>query len=81
MNDLSNLSLHSSYLDIDGVQIGDGADLKITHQSSSLLSSNSTSFTLSNVLCVPDMIHNILSVSKFCTSNNVSVEFYHLLFL
>ena len=59
--------------------ISNGTGLHITHTSfttlSSLSSHSSQPFTLSNVLCVPSMIKNLVFVSKFCQSNHVSVEF------
>lgn len=76
-NDLNNLSLHSEYPGNDGVMIGDGKDLRITHTGSTSMSSSTTHFHLSNVLCVPSMHRNFLYVSKFCQSNDVSVEFSH----
>ncbi|KAL6328776.1 hypothetical protein AAG906_003793 [Vitis piasezkii] len=36
---------------------------------------SSHSFTLSNVLCVPTMKRNLISISQFCKSNNTSIEF------
>ena len=33
-------------------------------------------FTLTNVLCVPSIHQNLISVSKFCCSKNTSIEFF-----
>jgi len=60
--------------------IGDGTGLPITHTGSSHLSSPTSSFTLSNVLCVPTMNRNLISVYQFCVTNNVSVKFLPSLF-
>ena len=75
--DLQNLASHSKYDDIDEITVGNGNNLNITHTSSTHLSSSSKSFLLSNVLCVPSMQRNLLSVSQFCTTNNASIEFFH----
>lgn len=76
-NDLNNLSLHSEYRENNGVMIGDGKDLHITHTGSTSMSSSSANFHHSNVLCVLSMHQNLLYVSKLCQSNDVLVEFSH----
>ena len=73
--DLSNLFLHTSYTGFDDIMIGDGSSLPITHTSSTSFTTHNTSFKLDNVLCVPSMRKNLISISQFCTSNNVSIEF------
>lgn len=73
--DLNNLSLHSPYNGIDDVMIGDGTGLSITHTGSTTLSFPQSTFTLSDVLCVPTMKKNLLSISQFCITNNASIEF------
>ena len=55
--------------------IGDGTSLPITHTSSTSLLTPTTTFTLNNVLCVPNMKQNLISISQFFTTNNASVEF------
>lgn len=73
--DLSNLSLHSPYTGHDDIMIGDGSNLPITHTGSTSLKTPQNNFTLTNVLCVPSMKKNLISISQFCHSNNVSIEF------
>ncbi|KAH9662761.1 retrovirus-related pol polyprotein from transposon RE2 [Citrus sinensis] len=73
--DLHNLSLHYEHPVSESVHIGDGTGLPITHSGSTTLPSSSQSFSLNNVLCVPSMKKNLISVSQFCSHNNVSVEF------
>ena len=53
--DLNNLSLHSPYNGIDDVMIGNGTGLSITHTGSTTLSSQQSTFTLFDLLCVPTM--------------------------
>lgn len=55
--------------------IGDGSGLPISHTGSALLPTPSHSFTLSDVLYVPTMKRNLISISQFCKSNNTSIEF------
>ena len=80
-SDLHNLSLHSPYDGSDGIMIGDGSGLPITHSGSLHLPNQNSSFLLSNVLCVPNMKQNLISVSKFCVTNNVAVEFLPFSFI
>ena len=72
---LSNLSMHSEYDGTDEIAVGNGNTLSITHTGSTKLSTSSKSFLLQDVLCVPQMKRNLLSVSKLCKSNNTSIEF------
>lgn len=73
--DLQNLAHHLPYIGTDNVMIGDGKSLRITHLGSSALQSSTHSFKLQNILCVPDIKHNLLFIYQFCVDNNVSVEF------
>ena len=73
-SDLSNLSLHTSYQGGDDVMIGNGTGLPITHTGSIKLPSSSRSLTLNNVMCVPSMKKNLISVNKLCKTNNVMVQ-------
>lgn len=79
--DLSNLSLHAPYTSADDIMIGDGSGLSITHTGSTSLKTPHTTLTLNNVLCVPSMKKNLISISQFCTSNNVLIEFLPSSFL
>ena len=74
---MSYLSLHLPYDGPDDVYIGDGSGLKITHTGSI---SFPPSFSLSNVLCVPSIKRNLVSISKFYC-NNTYIEFFPSYFL
>jgi histone deacetylase 1/2 len=75
-NDLTNLNLrHDDYDGTEHIQVGNGAGLRITKTSSSILSSSSKSFVLQKQLLVPDITKNLLSVHQFCKDNNVYFEF------
>ena len=80
-SDLNNLSLHAPYQGSDNIMIGDGTGLPITHTGSTSLPTSNTHFSLTNVLCVPSIIKNLISISKFCISNNASIEFLPYTFL
>ena len=80
-SDLNNLSLHAPYQGSDNIMIGDDTGLPITHTGSTSLPTSNTHFSLTNVLCVPSIIKNLISISKFCISNNASIEFLPYTFL
>lgn len=73
--DLQNLALHAPYDGTDELIIGDGTGLNISHTGSLTLSHYSSSLKLHNVLCVPSISRNIISISKFCADNNAVIEF------
>ncbi|XP_073131625.1 uncharacterized protein [Henckelia pumila] len=73
--DLSNLSLHTLYVGFDGVIVGDGNGLPITHTSCLLPPSSSPTLLFSHALCVPSINKNLLSVSQICKTNDVIVDF------
>jgi hypothetical protein len=74
-SDLSNPSLHTPYTGSNDIMIGDGSGIPITHTSSTSLPKHShNSFQLNNVLCIPEMKKNLISISQFFHTNNVSIE-------
>lgn len=74
--DLENLSLHTPYDGTDDIVIRDGTGLHISHTGFTSLPSPSRSFHLQNVLCVPNMTRNLISIAKFCSTNHASIEFF-----
>ena len=72
---LTNLSHHQPYEGSDDILLGDDSGLS-THTGSSKLPTASKSFYLSNVLCVPSIKQNLISISKFCKTNNTYIEFF-----
>ena len=74
-SDLANLSLHAPYNGGEEVQIGNRMGLEIANTGSTLLPSKTRTLHLTDVLHVPTIARNLLSVNKLCTDNNVSVEF------
>ena len=77
--DLHNLSLHAPYNGSDDIMIGDESGFPITHVGFTSFTTPHSSFKLDNVLCVSSMKNNLISISQFCTSNNVSVEIFTFL--
>ena len=75
IDNLNNLNFHAPYDGPDDVVIGDGIGPHITHLGSTSLFIPSSSFTLHNVFCVPNMKHNLISISQFCKTNKTLVEF------
>jgi len=80
-SDLNNLSLHTPYNGRDDIMIGDGTRLPIIHTGSTSLLHSNKEFSLTDVLCVPNIIKNLISISKFYISNNASIEFLPFPFL
>lgn len=74
-SDLSNLALHQPYTGGEEVLIGDGSGLQITNTGSLSLPTNHKSLSLTNILLVPNIHKNLLSVYKLCNHNQVSIEF------
>lgn len=80
-NDLQNLSFNTPYTGSDQLLVGDGSGLNISHTGTSFIHSPSSHFQLADILCVPSIKQNLLSVSKLCKTNCVSVEFFPKHFL
>lgn len=75
-SDLQNLSLHHAYHGGEEVAIADGSSLPITHTGSTSFSTHTKPLLLNNILCVPTVSKNLVSVHRLCNANNVSVEFF-----
>ena len=55
--------------------IGNGTGLTISRTGSTSLKTPTHYFSLSNVLYVPTMKKNLISISNLCRTNNASIEF------
>ncbi|KAG7543090.1 Ribonuclease H-like superfamily [Arabidopsis thaliana x Arabidopsis arenosa] len=75
-SDLSNLSMHQPYTGGEEVTIADGSGLQISQTGSALLPTPSRSLALKDILYVPDVSKNLISVYRMCNTNKVSVEFF-----
>ncbi|EOY32308.1 Uncharacterized protein TCM_040047 [Theobroma cacao] len=79
--DLNNLSLYTEYGGLEKIAVGGGTSLSINHIGFSIISTTNKPLKLTNVLHVPVMNRNLISISKFCKTNNVFVEFFPFHFL
>ena len=74
--DLDNLSINSECKGKGKLYLGNGNSLTISHVGSSFIPTNTHSLALHNVLHVPKITKNLISVSQFTKDNNVIVEFF-----
>lgn len=81
MFDLANLSIRFEYDSQDEVVLGDGKGLQVAHIGSTTISSPSCSLTLKEILHVPLIQKNLISIHKFTHDNNVIVEFHPSFYL
>ena len=72
---LNNLSIQSQYKGPEQVIVGNGQSLPINHIGNTALHTKYHNFVLKNVLHVPRIAMNLLSVHKFCLHNNCSCYF------
>ncbi|OIT01060.1 hypothetical protein A4A49_04842 [Nicotiana attenuata] len=70
-----NLSSVSPYTGFDRVVVGNGSQLPISFTGNGTISTPSSFFSLNNVLIVPNLSTNLLSVRKFTSDNKCSIEF------
>ena len=57
------------------IAVGNGQTIPITCRGESVLPTAASVFALSNVLVVPFLVRNLLSVRQFTRDNNCSIEF------
>uniref|UniRef100_A0A803Q0C6 Retrovirus-related Pol polyprotein from transposon TNT 1-94 n=1 Tax=Cannabis sativa TaxID=3483 RepID=A0A803Q0C6_CANSA len=76
--DLANLSTSSPYSGNEQVYVGNGMGLNIKNIGNSFIHSpfNSKQLSIRNLLHVPSINKNLLSVSQFAQDNGVFFEFY-----
>jgi hypothetical protein len=80
--DLTNLTFNAAnYIGSNQICMGNGNRLAIEHIGDTQLTSPTTSFLLRNVLHVPLITKNILSVYKFTLETNTYIEFHPWFFL
>nr|XP_009785398.1 PREDICTED: uncharacterized protein LOC104233667 [Nicotiana sylvestris]XP_016514486.1 PREDICTED: uncharacterized protein LOC107831248 [Nicotiana tabacum] len=71
----SNLSSIQPYNGNDSVMVGNGNQLPISYTGNGNFSTHSFTFSLKNILVVPTLSCNLLSVRKFTSDNNCSIDF------
>ena len=69
--ELDNLSIRSDYKGKGKLYVGDGNPLTISNIGSSYIASNSHPLALHNILHVPKITKNLISVSQFTRDNDV----------
>ncbi|KAL4383320.1 hypothetical protein GQ457_15G008320 [Hibiscus cannabinus] len=74
--DVSNLQVSNTYPSTGMVQVGNGNTIPIRFVGQSVLLNGSRNLHLRNLLYVPNITKNLLSVSKFTHDNQVLLEFY-----
>ncbi|KAL4292157.1 hypothetical protein GQ457_14G020780 [Hibiscus cannabinus] len=74
--DLGKFITASPYTGSGKITVANGMVVPISHIGRSSLATDSRSLFLSNLLHVPCVNKNLLSVSRFTKDNNVSVEFF-----
>ena len=72
----NNLQNQAAYTGQDQLYIGNDQGMEILSTCNSVLSSQYKSFALNNILHVPAITKNLLSVHKFTLDNNVFIEFH-----
>lgn len=74
--DLASLSISNEYTGNDGLLVGDGKSLPISHVGKSSLHTPYKTLQLKNILHVPSISKPLLSVQKLCRDNNCYFEFH-----
>jgi hypothetical protein len=74
-NDVGNLDATTPYSGSDKVVVGNGASLPITHTGSLSHSTSLGFISLLDVLVVPSLTKNLISISKLTADNNCSITF------
>ena len=77
-NVIGNMNLNSEYQGNDKLTVGNGNKLHISHIGYSMLPTYNPHkhIKLHNILCVPDIAKNLISVSKLLHDNDINVEFH-----
>jgi hypothetical protein len=55
--------------------VGNGTNIPVTARGHSILSTNASNFALNNILVVPSIIRNLLSVRQLTRDNSCSIKF------
>ena len=75
-NDSGNLQFKIKYHGTGSLTVGDGTKLAIAHVGNINVSLDQMPLKLKNILHVPHIQRNLLSVAKLTTDNDVFVEFH-----
>jgi hypothetical protein len=81
-NTLQHLNVsHEDYHGQDQIRVGDGTGLPVSHIGSASLSLSRRTFVLNQLLRVPSICKNLLSVRQFALDNSVFFEFHSSYFV
>jgi histone deacetylase 1/2 len=80
-NDLNKITMKEHYHGKDQVQTANGTGMRITHIGQSIIPTQAQPLHLKNILHVPSVTRNLLSVIFFTYDNNVFFEFHPWYFL
>jgi hypothetical protein len=80
-SNLEKLSVRDKYKGNDQIHTTSGAGMKISYVGHAIVSTNSRSMHLNNVLHVPDAAKNLVSVHHLARDNSVFLEFHPDYFL
>jgi histone deacetylase 1/2 len=75
-SELDRLAVHEQYNGGDKVHVGNGTGLRILHTGHASLRTASHSVALRNILQVPEISKNLLSVHKLARDNDVFFEYH-----
>lgn len=74
--DYNTMANPTEYEGTECVTVGDRNKLQISYIGNSCLTDGCNKLKLENVLCVPNIAKNLVSVSKLARGNNIFVEFH-----
>ncbi|PKU66732.1 Retrovirus-related Pol polyprotein from transposon TNT 1-94 [Dendrobium catenatum] len=74
-NNTENLISSASYQGSDSITIGDGSHIQIANTGSGILPTPSRKLKLANLLHIPKISYNLLSISNLVKDNDISITF------
>ncbi|PKU68032.1 Retrovirus-related Pol polyprotein from transposon TNT 1-94 [Dendrobium catenatum] len=74
-NQVDNLESYNTYKGHDTVTIGDGRSVPIAHMGTGLLPTTASKLLLSQILHIPSLSYNLLSISNLVKDNPISIKF------
>ncbi|PKU75332.1 Retrovirus-related Pol polyprotein from transposon TNT 1-94 [Dendrobium catenatum] len=74
-NSLENLNQPRAYMGTDAITIGDGRNIPIANAGSGIIPTPNSKLRLSQILHIPQISYNLLSISALTRDNNISISF------
>jgi hypothetical protein len=75
MTSSDGILLRHTPTSISSILVGNGTSIPVTSHGHSVLPTPASTFALNNVLVVPSIVQNLLSVRQFTRDNHVTIEF------